>query len=470
LFTETTLCRPIAFFGNVANWKNLRLFLEFPMLRSIAIFSVLSMIAMFQPRVHGAEQASDDLPTALQDYVAAKDDAFAWEIVKTERSNGFLMYDIDLTTQVWQGITWKHALTVFVPPDVQHNETVLLFIMGGRSGDRPNDGELAMGHTLATAARMPVAFLHQVPNQPLLGDRKEDDLISETFLRCLDTKDASWPLLFPMVKSAVRAMDALQEIAVQKHESKVKRFVVTGASKRGWTTWLAAVADSRIAGIAPIVIDTLNLRSQMRHQKDTWGAYSEQIADYSTKGLIDIMEEQPEIPLWRWVDPYTYRNTLALPKLIINGTNDRYWVIDAMNLYWDDLIGEKHVLYVPNAGHSLDGGREAALTTLAVFAQHTATQTPMPDFSWKHDDDGGRMRLVVWSTQQPTVVRLWSAHSEDRDFRPDRWEATLVPADNHGDYVARVERPTSGHVAFFAEATYEFGRLNYGISTQVRQE
>ena len=106
------------------------------------------------------------------------------------------------------------------------------------------------------------------------------------------------------------------------------------------------------------------------------------------------MEKQPEIPLWRWVDPYTYRSQLTLPKLIINGTNDRYWVIDAMNLYWDDLVGEKHVLYVPNAGHGLDGGKENALTTLAVFAQHVAMQEPLPDLTWKHDDDGDQMRLV----------------------------------------------------------------------------
>ncbi|MCI0333940.1 MAG: PhoPQ-activated pathogenicity-related family protein [Planctomycetes bacterium] len=438
-------------------------------MRLIAALGYTLMVVMFFT-AEAKEPNTDSTPTALQDYVAAKDDAYAWKILKNDRSDGFLTYDIELTSQVWQGITWKHALTVFVPPDVRHKDTLLLFIMGGSIGKRPGDDDRAMGRKLAAAAQMPVALLHQVPNQPLLGDRKEDDLISETFLRYLDTKDATWPLLFPMVKSAVRAMDALQEIALERHNTEIERFVVTGGSKRGWTTWLSAVADDRVAGIAPIVIDTLNFRPQMKHQKETWGEYSEQIADYTLKGLVDVMEKQPEIPLWRWVDPYTYRSQLSLPKLLINGTNDRYWVIDAMNLYWDDLIGEKHVLYVPNAGHGLDGGREHALTTLAVFAQHIAIEEPLPDVSWKHDDDGGQMRLVVESTPKPKAVRLWVAHSDDKDFRPDRWNATPLEANGDGAYVGHVEKPTAGYVAFFAEATYPFGDLEYGLSTQIRQE
>jgi PhoPQ-activated pathogenicity-related protein len=438
------------------------------------LFSLVSLVAMFiveySPRGQAEEPATDDIPTALQEYVAAKDDAFEWTIRGTEHRAGCLIYDIDLTSQKWQGITWKHALSAFVPDDCRHTDIVLLFITGGSNGSRPGDDDLATGAKLATIAQMPVAYLHQVPNQPLLDGRKEDDLISETFLRYLSTKDATWPLLFPMAKSAVRAMDALQQIAQQEHGVAVERFVVTGGSKRGWTTWLSAVADDRVAGIAPIVIDTLNFRPQMKHQMATWGEYSEQIADYTSKGLVDVMEKHPEIPLWRWVDPYTYRSQLKLPKLIINGTNDRYWVIDAMNLYWDDLAGPKHVMYVPNAGHGLDGGRDAALTTLAVFAQHVAMGKPLPDISWLHDDEGNRLRLAVRSNPTPKAVRLWVAHSEDKDFRPDRWNSTVVSANGDGEYTAHVEKPANGHVAFFADATYTFGPLEYSLSTQIRQE
>ncbi len=57
------------------------------------------------------EPAAAELPTALQDYVTAKDDAFAWKIRSSNERNGCLVYDIDLTSQVWQGITWKHAMS-----------------------------------------------------------------------------------------------------------------------------------------------------------------------------------------------------------------------------------------------------------------------------------------------------------------------------------------------------------------------
>ena len=133
------------------------------------------------------------------------------------------------------------------------------------------------------------------------------------------------------------------------------KFVVTGASKRGWTTWLTAVVDKRVIAIAPMVIDMLNIPAQIPNQLKQWGQFSIQIVDYTRRGLVQPENQTDRhARLWEMVDPYSYRDRLKIPKLIILGTNDPYWTLNALDLYWHGLTGIKHVLYVPNAGHSLD--------------------------------------------------------------------------------------------------------------------
>ena len=65
-------------------------------------------------------------------------------------------------------------------------------------------------------------------------------------------------------------MDAVQELSRREWHQPVREFVVSGASKRGWTTWLAAVHDARVRAIAPMVFDNLNFARQMTRQRRLW--------------------------------------------------------------------------------------------------------------------------------------------------------------------------------------------------------
>src|SRR5690606_39177829 len=109
----------------------------------------------------------------------------------------------------------------------------------------------------------------------------------------------------------------------------------------------------RVMAVAPIVIDVLNMREQMEHQRATWGEVSEEIQDYSSLDLPTRLGTPRGGELLSIVDPYSYREQLTKPKLILLSTNDRYWPLDALKLYWADLPSPKHVLYVPNQGHGL---------------------------------------------------------------------------------------------------------------------
>jgi PhoPQ-activated pathogenicity-related protein len=406
----------------------------------------------------------------LREYVKKADPAFAWKLNKKSETAQGTVYDFHLVSQVWEKIQWEHQLQVYQPKGVVPNATLLLWNQGGKA----SIATTLFGMELARKTKAPCAFLYGIPNQPLLGGKKEDTLIAETFVRYLKTKDEDWPLLFPMVKSLVKAMDALQAFGKKEWNKPVKDFIVCGASKRGWTTWLTGAVDPRVKAIAPLVIDTLNMRVQMPHQLKSFGKYSEQIADYTRRGLVPAPNTPEAKRLWSLVDPYSYRDKLTLPKFIINGNNDPYWTVDALNLYWDGLKGDKWVMYVPNAGHNLQqkgkdgkGNVTRAVNGLAAFARHYIQDNPMPKLTWKHDDAGGKMRLTVQAKPAPLAARLWVAEAPTRDFRKAKWLEQAAKV-RKGTVLGEVENPREGCRAFYAELDYEIDGIRYYLSTQIR--
>src|SRR5262249_42894901 len=162
-------------------------------------------------------------------YVKKEEPVYAWKSKNKREVDQGTVYHLELTSQKWQGIVWKHDLLVYVPKGVKPKSTLFLLNDGGK----PSTGRDLVGFTLAKNIQAPVTMLLGIPNQPLLADDKnkkgytEDALIAETFLKYLKTKDDSWPLLFPMVKSVVKSMDALQAFYKKEFEVELKDFVLT---------------------------------------------------------------------------------------------------------------------------------------------------------------------------------------------------------------------------------------------------
>src|SRR5919108_1578149 len=406
----------------------------------------------------------------LEAYIRKPESEFGWKLKGRSENehSGDRIYDLHLTSQNWQENRWEHQLQVYQPRDAAPNSTLFLWITGGSA--RPP--YVSFGWELARKIKAPVAFLYHIPNQPLLeGKLREDDLIAETFVRYLKTKDENWPLLFPMVKSVVKAMDVLQAFGKQHWGEPINRFIISGASKRGWTTWLTAAIDERVRAIAPAVIDTLNMRAQMPRQLQAFGAYSARLAPYSSRGLLPIPETPEGQRLLNMVDPWAYRARLTLPKLIINGSNDFYWVTDALNLYWNELPGNKWVLYVPNAGHNLQRQDRPQsdqfnhlINGLAAFYRHQVSGKSMPNLTWKHESANGKLHLTIDATPAPMSARLWVAQASTPDFRRARWAEQPVTL-SQDRVIGEVTRPEKGYLAFFGELDYEIGGLKYHLST-----
>lgn len=428
------------------------------LLLSLCVFAAASVIA---PRSHAD----------LQRYVDKPEPAFEWQMKnKSEREqSGDRTYDLEFVSQTWRGEKWRHQLQVYHPSSAVPGARMFLWVTGGSASAQTS----ALGLELARRMKAPAAFVYHIPNQPLLeGKLWEDDLIAETFVRYLKSGDDSWPLL--LVKSVVKAMDALQAFSKKEWSAPVEKFIVAGASKRGWTSWLTAAVDPRVGAIAPAVIDVLNMRAQMSRQIEAFGGYSARLAPYSSRGLLPIPETPAGARLLEMVDPWAYRSRLTMPKLIVNGTNDLYWATDALNLYWDGIPNDKWVLYVPNAGHNLRRKDRPAseqlndlITGLAAFTRHQINGTAMPRLRWRHESAGGGLRLIIDATPAPRSARLWVARSASSDFRTAEWRPESVRVAD-GRIAGEVARPEQGRVAFFGELEYEIGGLRYALSTQMR--
>jgi PhoPQ-activated pathogenicity-related protein len=403
----------------------------------------------------------------LIEYVRQEDGAFQWRVESKFDANMCTVYDLHLVSQEWKGIKWEHQLLVYEPKQMKYKDVALLFISGGRTGRKANPAEMAVAMMLAQLCQARCALLRQVPNQPLFNNLFEDAAIAETFLRFMDTEDGRWPLLLPMTKSAVRAMDAVQQLA-KRSGGEVKRFVVTGASKRGWTTWLTAAADSRVAAIAPMVIDVLNINKQLPHQLEVWGKYSEQINDYVETGLVEQLDTPRGRKLLSIVDPYSHRERIKQPKFIIIGTNDRYWTLDALDIYWNDLLGPKYVIYVPNAGHGLDENRHYAVNGVAALVRHVGSGQALPELSWSWQSGSEGLTLTVRSNPAAKEAWFWTASTPTRDFRQSHWRKR--PMQRSGDgWIGQLARPEKGRVAALGDLVFEIDGLRYHLSTQIAQ-
>ena len=393
--------------------------------------TAIAFVSMF---IVAPLMAQTAIPPHLVDYVSKADDAFSWKLVSTSGDGGNTIANLKLTSQKWQGEVWEHDVQIFLPKGVKPTATVLLFNTGGSA----NPGMAAFGLAIAEKAQAPVVILYNIPKQPLYG-KKEDALIAETFVKYLETKDPTWPLLFPMVKSVVKCMDAVQAFAKQEWKSEVTGFIITGASKRGWTTWLtAATGDPRVKAIAPMVFDSLNFPEQMPHQVKSFGTYSAMIVDYQARKLLPLPDTTEARQLWAMVDPWIYLEKITVPKLIINGTNDAYWTQDALNFYWKDLKGPKSVIYVQNAGHYLlqmdDPGaakpkmelfQKKAVDALAAFTHCIVAAKPFPTLQATLSEPGPNQgKIAVTFDVPPKAVRMWSAASSTRDFRKQGWHSS----------------------------------------------
>lgn len=417
------------------------------------------MATLMAPRPVHAAPAAVPAPAApstgpLTDHVAADDASTRWTRIAGGELGATRFVAAELVSQTWRGTPWRHQFAVCLPAEpCVARPPLLLWIDGGSTpeGDvQPPAKQLPVLAAIAAASGLPTAVVRQVPNQPLEGGRREDDLIAHTFEQFMRTGDTSWPLLLPMVKTVVAALDAATDLVAREWGIDLDGCVVTGASKRGWTSWLAAAVEPRVRGLAPMVIDMLDLPRHMELQIASFGKPSQALHDYVSRGLHRRLDTPRGLALLDLVDPARYAATITQPKLIALGTNDAYWPLESLDLYRPLLRGPTWVSYSPNAGHDLPPLRVGAL--VAALGRHVAGVERLPALSWSCE--AASRTCTLDCDDAPDAVLLWTADSDTRDFREATWTSRPVTAIDDR-YRGCIDPPATGLRAGLLECRYD---------------
>ncbi len=486
--------------------------------------------------------------TALDEYVGRADANYipyvydANDTTKKYKGTGYTAYVVKMYSQVWRSSSevdhtlWEHWMVIYKPDTPLHNKALFWIDGGSYNSAAPNlntlgsDDELRKIGDVAANTGSVVAVLLDVPNEslnftdedPPAHPRTEDEIIAYSFQKYMTTGDPNWPALLPMVKSAVRGMDTVQRFCSEKLYWPVEKFLVAGASKRGWTTWLTGAyelganpSNPRVMGIAPVVIDLLNLPNQMDHHFASYygvntdtvfldrdpnhhymevsydvpgtddhymdanrvysdpndgyydgGAFSIAVGSYVTTYVMQNLHSAGAPDLLKIVDPYQYRDRFTkTPKFILNASGDQFFIPDSSQFYYKDLPGESRLRYMPNSGHGINDF-ESALGSLMMFYTSLLIGLPRPQYSWTTYDvdpvDANYASMHVRTNKIPNSVYLWQAtNTQVHDFRYDPndpnkvYTATALSPTPEGVYIGKVLRPSAGrYTAFFVELTY----------------
>jgi PhoPQ-activated pathogenicity-related protein len=423
--------------------------------------------------------------TALDVYVAKPDPAYKWSLVSTVPGDGQTTYVLEMTSQTWRSAAdvdrpvWTHWMTIVKPTEVKSDKALLYIWQGDNTDPAPTKAQ-DRSIRIAKETGSVVAEVGMVPNQPLYFTdskdkaRYEDDIIAYTRVKHFTTKDDEWLVRLAMVKAGVKAMDATQEFMKSADGGGVaiNEFVVAGASKRGWTTWLVGAVDDRVIGIMPMVIDALNSEEITKHHFEVLGFFAPSLEDYVNHGLFPHKIGTPEYrAVLKIEDPYNYRGRarLTIPKFLVNASGDQFFLPDNSQFYYRDMQEEKRIRYVENAAHNLAGSD--AVDSMLAWYQSVITGGKRPEYSWTKAADG---TLTVTPATPPKEVRLWQAHNDKaRDFRVESlgkvYTSTPMQAQADGTYVAHVDKPAKGYTAFFVEMAWDSSVANapFKFTTEV---
>ncbi|EHP9237029.1 PhoPQ-regulated protein [Salmonella enterica subsp. enterica serovar Infantis] len=438
----------------------------------------------------GENNKNIDLTHVISDYrISLTSLPLDYSLLEKKQRPGVMLQRFNLNSQTWspQGVVsperWQNGVDIYIPDSAREKNALVVINNGSNNNGSGtpvaptnfNEEELSR---IAIATRTVVISVSNVPNQVLsyqgvttpLG---EDNSVAYSWKLFIgDThkyQDAS--LHIPMAASVSQAFRLAKKELTQQN---INKFIVTGASKRGWAAWLTALSDPDVGAVVPFAMDLLNTQKSLEHMYQSYGKnWPVAFYPYYNQGIDQQVGTDKFARLMRLEDPLTYLNTdmgdrLKIDKYIINASGDDFYVPDNSHFYYGLLPGSKSLRVVPNSTHN--GILSVAEQSLITFVNRFQEKQKLPEITENVQSRGdGKKELVVNFSEKPVAILQWTARNPAaRDFRYacdikyNSVPVSLATGDN--THSISLTTPDSGWQATYIEATFTDG---YVATTQV---
>jgi PhoPQ-activated pathogenicity-related protein len=354
----------------------------------------------------------------------------------------------------------------------------------------------------------PVVYLQQIPNEDLSfpdhpEPQGEDALIAYGWRKFLNgsATDPTWLMRMPMTRAGVNAMTAVQDYFKRYHPTKIapEKFIVAGASKRGWNTWTVAAVDTRVAAAIPIVMPIPDMVPNIAAEWRAYGNWSFALKDYVHYDIMNFLFTAPAgaQAIADVTGPLTYIKRFTFPVWNIIACGDEFTLPDSPRFWWNLLPGEKHLRAIPNAEHSMAGHSFDIVSDIMAFYKLFVHNIPRPTVDWTlvHAGASGAASITVNTSMVPKTAKMWWADTVAstglRDFRlvtcfdisclqPVAWFPVDLTAVSGGDanstlttFVGERTAPAVGWTGFLVQLDFEIDvpamneKVWWRISTEV---
>lgn len=354
-------------------------------------------------------------------------------------------------------------MDIYIPDSAREKNVLVVINNGSGTPVAPtnfNEEELSR---IAIATRTVVISVSNVPNQVLsyqgvttpLG---EDNSVAYSWKLFIgDTQkyqDAS--LHISMVASVSQAFRVAKKELTQQN---INKFIVTGASKRGWAAWLTALSDPDVGAVVPFAMDLLNTQKALEHMYQSYGKnWPVAFYPYYNQCIDQQIGTDKFARLMRLEDPLTYLNTDMGDRLKINASGDDFYVPNNSHFYYGLLPGSKSLRVVPNSTHN--GILSVAEQSLITFVNRFQEKQKLPEITENvHSRGDGKKELAVNFSEKPVAILQWTAKNPAaRDFRYacdikyNSVPVSLTTGDN--TLSISLTTPDSGWQATYIEATF----------------